>query len=424
MDRWQKFIQAYATRAGAPIYTLGMTDPSPAIFFDDGMGLLAPVRDLRPVFDVRTGALTTRERLCAALNLHPAALFVRPPHAPMLGDEIPVNEIPDLDGPVLVINGRCPLPLDTIAALGIGQAAIESGSGDLVAARVTPDQARALLSGSPPDLETVSIEDRVLISRPWHVRSSRDACLDIDLQLAARTLPASPQPDGCCHIGDHPLLIDPAATILPASVFDTTGGPIAIHAGATVRPAATIIGPVSIGQGSTVLDRALIRAHTAVGPVCKVAGEIGGTIFQGYANKGHDGYLGDSWVGEWVNLGAGTTGSNLLNTYGEITSVAEPGAPRERTGETFFGCVLGDHTKTAIGTRIMTGSIVNTGTMYAATAPISGCVERFSWVTDAGIKRYRADRFIDVMRTAMGRRKIEPSGAYCSRVEALVQRAE
>lgn len=404
-----------------------MTDPTPALFFDDGMGLLAPVRDLRPVFDVRTGALTTRERLCASLNLSEAALFVRPPHAPLLDASIPVNTLPegtatDADGQLLVINGRCPLPLDAIAGLQPGQAATESASGDLVAARVTPDQARALLAGTAPDLETVSIDERVLIARPWHVRSSRDACLDIDLQLAGRQLPASPEPAGCCHIGDHPLLIDPAATIFPASVFDTSGGPIAIHAGATVRPAATIIGPVSIGRGSTVLDRALIRAHTAVGPVCKVAGEIGGTIFQGYANKGHDGYLGDAWVGEWVNLGAGTTNSNLLNTYGEITAVAEPGAPREKTGETFFGCVLGDHTKTAIGTRIMTGSIVNTGTMHAATAPISGCVERFSWVTDAGVKRYRADRFIDVMRTAMGRRNVTPSEAYESRVRALADR--
>ena len=83
--------------------------------------------------------------------------------------------------------------------------------------------------------------------------------------------------------------------------------------------------------------------------------------------------------------------------------------------------MLGDHVKTAIGTRIMTGSIVHTGAMWAATAPITGCVDRFAWATDAGIKAYRTDRFLDVMRTSMGRRKIEPSAAYTARVRALAE---
>ena len=405
-----------------------MTDPTPAIFFDDAKGKLAPLRDLRPVSELRTGALTTRERLCRTFNLTTIALFVQTPHttiaAELAGADLQINTVPDLErpdreGPILVINARCPLPLDVFAQIEQGQAVAEAESGDLVAASVTADQARALLAGDPPDLDTATIEDRVLISRPWHVRTFRDACLDADLNLLTQSLPATTDPAGCCHFGDHPLLIAHDATIFPASIFDTSAGPIAIHPGATVRPGATVIGPVSIGPGSTVLDKALVKGHTAVGPVCKVAGEIGGTIIQGYSNKGHDGHLGDSWLGEWVNLGAATTNSNLLNTYGEVTAVAEPRGARERTGETFFGCVLGDHVKTAIGTRIMTGSIVHTGAMWAATAPITGCVDRFSWATDAGIKAYRTDRFLDVMRTSMGRRKIEPSEAYAARVRAL-----
>lgn len=402
-----------------------MTDPMPAIFFDDAKGQLAPLRDLRPISELRTGALTTRQRLCHTFNLTTAALFVQTPHATiaaeLAGPDIPINTVPALDATALVINARCPLPLDVFAQLEPGQAATEAESGDLVAARVTADQARALLAGNPPDLETAIIEHRVLMARPWHVRTFRDACIDADLALLSQTLPTTTDPAGCCHFGDHPLMIAHDATIFPASIFDTSEGPIAVHPGATVRPGTTLIGPVSIGPGSTVLDKALVKAHTAVGPVCKVAGEIGGTIIQGYANKGHDGHLGDSWLGEWVNLGAGTTNSNLLNTYGEVSAVAEPRGPREKTGETFLGCVLGDHTKTAIGTRIMTGSIVHTGAMWAASAPIAGCVDRFAWATDAGIKSYRTDRFLDVMRTSMGRRKIEPSEAYTARVRALAE---
>jgi UDP-N-acetylglucosamine diphosphorylase/glucosamine-1-phosphate N-acetyltransferase len=403
-----------------------MTDPAPAIFFDDGLGLLAPLRDLRPVFEVRTGALTTRERLTRALELRPVALYVQDAHAPLASGDLPINSVPDCDGPVLVLNGRCPLPLDVMDGLEAGQAAVEAESGDLIAARVAAPDARRLLDGEAVDLDTVAIEDRVLLTRPWHVRTFRDPCLATDLALLARDLPEAGEGDcpgagarGCFHVGDHPLLIAPDARVSPASVFDTTGGPIAIGPGATIRPASTVIGPVSIGEGSTVLDRALVKASTAIGPVCKVAGEIGGTILQGYSNKGHDGHLGDSWLGEWVNLGAGTTNSNLLNTYSEVTAVAQPHAHREKTGETFFGCVLGDHVKTAIGTRIMTGAIVHTGAMWAASGPITGCVDRFAWATDAGVRRYRTDRFLEVMRASMSRREITPTGAYEQRIRDL-----
>lgn len=399
-----------------------MPETSPAIFFDDGRGPLAPLRDLRPIFDVRTGALTIIERMSRALALEPVSLFVQPELAAITAEahDLPVNETPASTGPVLLLNGRGPLPLDVIAGLEPGRAVVESASGDLVAARVEPDTARAVLAGESAKLDITEVHDRVLINRPWHVRTFRDPSIEIDLRLLL-TEPRGPEPDGCCLIGDHPLHVAPDARIYPASVLDTEQGPIVIAPGATVRPRATIIGPVYVGPGSTVLDGAHIKPNTAIGPVCKVAGEVGGTVFQGYSNKGHDGHLGDSWLGEWVNLGAGTTNSNLLNTYGEVTAVAEPGSPRERTGETFFGCVLGDHVKTAIGTRIMTGAIVHTGAMWAASEPISGCIDRFAWATDAGVRRYRLNKFIEVMRAAMARRKVEPSGAYINQVSALAE---
>ncbi len=397
-----------------------MPDANPAVFFDDGKGMLAPLRDLRPVFGVRTGALTTLDRLALALDLQTIAVFVQPELAAIAAETtgLPVNTIPEIDRPLLLLNGRGPLPLDVVAALEPGQAVVEHATGDLVAARVSPADARAILAGKHARLDTVHVEDRVLMSRPWHARTFRDASIEIDLRLLLAR-PAGPDPEGCCLLGDAPLHVAPDATVLPACVLDTEKGPIVIDRGATVRPRCTIIGPAYIGPGSTVLDGALIKGNTAVGPVCKVAGEIGGAVIQGYSNKGHDGHLGDAWLGEWVNLGAGTTNSNLLNTYSEVTAVAEPGAPRERTGETFFGCVLGDHVKTAICTRIMTGSIVHTGAMWAAAAPVTGCVERFAWVTDAGSRPYRIGKFLEVARAAMDRRRLAPSEAVVARLTAL-----
>jgi UDP-N-acetylglucosamine diphosphorylase/glucosamine-1-phosphate N-acetyltransferase len=180
-----------------------------------------------------------------------------------------------------------------------------------------------------------------------------------------------------------------------------------------------IVGPAYVGPHSTVLERAVIRANTAIGPWCKVAGEVGGTIFQGYSNKAHDGYLGDSWVGEWVNLGAGTTNSNLLNTYAEVKARATPDGPEEPAGERFVGAFIGDHVKTAIGTRIMTGAVIGTGSMISRSAQVGGCLPGFSWSTDAGRDTYRLDRFIEAVRSVMARRNVEPSPAYLDRVAAL-----
>jgi hypothetical protein len=148
-----------------------------------------------------------------------------------------------------------------------------------------------------------------------------------------------------------------------------------------------------------------------------------GTIFQGLSNKAHEGFLGDSHVGEWVNLGAGTANSNLLNTYQEVIAQRSPGSPRERTGETFLGCVLGDHVKTAICTRIMTGSMVHTGAMHAASGAISGCVPPFACTTDQGRNHFRIEKFLDTARTQMARRAIEPSDVYVRRLTALNEAA-
>lgn len=395
-------------------------EPRPAIFFDDGRASLAPLRDLRPIFDCRTGALTTLDRLGRALRLQPVALFVRPELAALAGERhgLPINRVPDFEDTVTLINGRCPLPLDVLEALEPGQAVIERETGDLVGARAGAGVAREILAGGAARLDTIQVSDRVLMSRPWDARRFRDASIEIDLRLLLGG-PRGPEPEGCCILGEAPLRIAPGARVFPACVLDTEKGPIVIDEAATIRPRATIIGPAYIGPASTVLDGALIKPGTAIGPSCKVAGEVGGTVIQGFSNKAHDGHLGDSWLGEWVNLGAGTTNSNLLNTYSEVTAVAEPGAPRERTGEVFLGCVLGDHVRTAIGTRIMTGAVAHTGAMWAASWALSGCVPRFAWATDEGVKSYRPAKFAEVARAAMGRRGISPSEAYLARVAEL-----
>ena len=223
--------------------------------------------------------------------------------------------------------------------------------------------------------------------------------------------------------GKHAVLYHSTSHISPTVIFDSTSGPIVIDARATIRPRALLIGPCYVGQDSIVLDLATIRPGTCIGPHCKVNGEVGGTIFQAFSNKAHDGYVGDSYIGEWVNLGAGTTTSNLLNTYSEVIAKVSPKGSHERTGQTFLGSIIGDHTKTAICTRLMTGTIIHTGSMIAATGGASGCIAPFSWMTDDGVRQFRLEKFIDVLKAAMARRAKTPSPDYLSRIKELHARS-
>jgi len=398
------------------------------ILFDDGKGRLAPLTDLRPSFDVRTGALTAVERWRCIRGEAPGLVVAAHRRAsvterhPGVAVNVPVGG----DDGALVVNGRCAVSPEGLEALGVGEGIREEGSGDLVAARLDAAAVARFVAAGGDDGGEVAIVARpalALLSRPWHIRTFRDRSLGADLALIVSGAPACDAREMEFVFDAHGVIRREGSRIYPGAIIDAEGGPVVLDTDSVVRPGAVLIGPCYVGPHSTVLERATIRPNTAIGPWCKVNGEVGGVIFQGYANKAHDGFLGDSWVGEWVNLGAGTTGSNLLNTYGEVISRAAPDGLHERTGETFFGAVIGDHVKTAICTRLMTGAVLHTGSMFATTAPVSGCVAPFTWATDAGSRLFRFDKFLEVARAAMARRKEAPSAAYTESLARLHREA-
>lgn len=379
---------------------------------DDGFSL-GPLNDLRPSFDIRTGAMTTLRRTETLLGLT-ASLWV-PSHLEALTKEKhadrSINTLPPGAKRVLIVNGRCALPrkewLDG-HDLHLG-AAIQDGPAAL-------DTLKSYISSSHKPIET---DAKHLLSRPWHWRTVRDTAINTDLALFATIIPRIVPPAHCLAFGTFPLHAHPSVKIYPGVTFDLEHGPIALYEGAVIRPGTTLVGPCFVGGNTHILDKAFIKANTAIGPWCKITGEVGGTIVQGFTNKGHDGHLGDSWLGEWVNLGAGTTNSNLLNTYGEVICKATVKSSNERTGEVFLGATIGDHVKTAICTRIMTGAILHIGSMFAQSTAISGTVGGFTWSTDAGPKPYRFDKFLEVAKAAMSRRKITPSDVYIERLHAV-----
>lgn len=397
------------------------------IIYDDGKGKLAPLTDLRPAFEIRTGAVTTLRRIEEILtgDAEIVSLYVSEEIRPLYEDatDLPLNTFPDGIDSVLLINSRCPLPPVDVASTKPGTIVVEKLSekdeeASVAYACVKPDVAKRILAGEIPDEGVTYTSKQILLRRPWDIRRFRDAAINHDLEHLAK-IPGTDLPDCVHQRGSHPVVIRNGADIWPGVTFDSSQGPIVIAAGTTIRPGAVIVGPVFVGEDSTIMDRAHIKAHTAIGPRCKIGGEVGGTIFQGLSNKAHEGHLGDSWVGEWVNFGAGTNNSNLLNTYAEVIAKATVRGSNERTGQTFLGAIIGDHVKFAISTRIMTGAVIHMGAMLASTTPVIGCVGRFTWATDSGATAFRLPRFLDTARAVMSRRGIEPSEAYLERLKEL-----
>ncbi len=385
-----------------------MPAPIPAILFDDAphgspeWANLAPLTDLRAPADIRTGARTTRERLAADARID------------LLDHAQP-------DRSVYHINARCPLLPDAAFSLAPGEALVEGRTNTVIAAHTKPG---AAFDPSPTAHAAVAHDAAALLHRPWDVIRFRDACIAHDL---AQMLPDAPHaPRSYTVDGDPELLrIHPSAHIAPGVVFDTRAGAIVVgHS--EIQANSVIVGPVVIHDHCVVAPRSFIKSNTVLGPTCKVGGEVGGTIFQALANKVHDGHLGDSFVGEWANLGAGTTNSNLLNTYDQVITRVSPRHPNERTGIRYLGSIIGDHAKFAINTRIMTGAVIGTGSMVAASQGVMKSTGRFRWITDDRDSLYRFDKFLDVARAVMQRRDTTPTDAYTARLKSLhdLERAE
>ena len=390
------------------------------VIFDDDTPL-APLTDLRPVYRVRTGVATTLERWERHLGARISAAWIperlrdaESEHAPPLS----VNASVAGHDEVLLINGACVLPMNA-DDLKTGHWICDE-RGNLLAARLTGEQAQRFLEEHElpsADAATTAGNDPLLHAVSDVIRL-RDLAIAHDLEHLAHTSHGT-APASVHIVGEHPVVFAEGCDVWPGVVIDATGGPVLIELGATIRPGVSLIGPCAVLGGATVADHAVIRANTVIGPVCKVGGEVGGTIFQGHANKGHDGYLGDAYVGEWVNLGAGTNNSNLLNTYGSVKAPAHIGADRASTGLTFYGGVIGDHAKTMIGTRLPTGCPIGTGAMCASSTPPMQTTERFLWLTDEGAQRYRWVKFEEVARAVMARRNVTPGKAYIALLRSV-----
>ncbi len=224
-------------------------------------------------------------------------------------------------------------------------------------------------------------------------------------QLAQRSAaePTNSRPPAhATIIGDKTLMVAEDVVIEPHVVFDTTAGPISIGRGSHIRAFTRITGPCYIGRDVTVMGGDITGC--SIGDVSKVRGELSATIIVGHSNKGHEGFVGHSYIGRWVNLGAGTVTSNLKNTYGTV-ALWTPQGQRD-TGLQFLGTLFGDHVKTGIGLRLTTGTVLGAGANVYGNMPPK-VVAPFSWGGAPPYTVYHADKFVETAQRMMSRRHVE-----------------
>ena len=212
--------------------------------------------------------------------------------------------------------------------------------------------------------------------------------------------PEDQEASGTVRIGDGTLSLGDGAVIEPGVHVDTRAGPVRLEAGVRVEGPARLTGPLFIGEDSSVLGGSV--GTSSFGPVCLVRGEVAHSVFLGFVNKAHDGYIGHALLGRWVNLGAFTTNSDLKNNYRPV-HVWTPEGEKD-TGLLKVGCFLGDHVKSGIGTVINTGTVIGAGSnLFGGTMP-PAVVPPFSWGVGADLRDHRLAKFLATAEQAMARR--------------------
>lgn len=380
------------------------------IFEDGGYKDLLPLVYSRATFNLRCGFDNLLAKIESAVGQTADAVFVRKVLAAVIAERQTrrVNQ-PSTSDDQLWVNGRLllrrrlDLPKDSAVWQGDALAAARLSRG--IACKLSPEMLvdPSALQSALADCRKVEMpeETGLLIDYPWQlvhenaaeiIRQSRDRQFNLSGQLSP----------GAHLITDNPIHVGTGSKIKPGAVLDAEHGPIYLGDQVTVHSGAVIQGPCYIGDGCVIQPGASIRTGCSIGMVCKVGGEVEGTIFHGYSNKQHDGFIGHSYIGEWVNLGADTVGSDLKNTYGPVR-VPINGFPVE-SGQTFVGAFIGDHTKTAIRTALPTGCVIGYACNIAVGGYVPQFVPSFTWLTDAGHAPNDSTKALDVARKVVARR--------------------
>ncbi len=372
--------------------------------YDDALARsFEPFALTRPFGEMRAGIALGRARWERALNAT-ATGFLGAEHLRDFEEAGGPPAAGDIRAGSIIANTRCIVPLGwsapdadvwtcdgSIAAVRVAGAVGASGLGD---------GSRSLESLRGAGTRVVDIPGR-WVNAVWELVTQLVTQLREDIEGIGPHLSCA-LPAGAIVIGGGRVCVEQGANVEPQVVFDVTNGPVLVRRGATVRAFTRLVGPCAVLENAILLGDRVYGC--SIGEHSVIRGEISETIVLGHANKGHDGFVGHSYLGRWVNLGAGTITSNLKNTYGSV-QLWTPGGVRD-TGASKLGSMIGDHAKTGIGTRLTTGSVIGAGSHVFGSAMPPKYVPPFSWVDGESVSDFRLAKFLDIATRVMSRRSI------------------
>ncbi|MCP4581271.1 MAG: hypothetical protein GY839_06605 [candidate division Zixibacteria bacterium] len=387
------------------------------VFEDTNADNFYPLSVSHPVFDLWYGCSRVLKRLKYYFKQNGVILSCRPHLAAVTREryKLPVNEFDNFRDECLLVNAAMiPKPeiLNKLATANSDTAFIDEDI--LIGARLSSEFLEKCNLIDLIDKPSVfyskfkAVESEGSVFRYlWEIIDKNEEMIENDVELLPEI--KSWERSDEYSKPDHPIFIHPSIETLSGVYIESKKGPVIIDENAVIEPRSLIQGPAYIGKDSVIMA-GLIREGCSLGPVCKVGGELEESIILGYSNKSHEGFIGHAYLGEWVNLGALTTNSDLKNNYGEI-SVQLMGKVI-KTGLNKVGCFIGDHTKTGIGTTFNTGIVIGfSNNLYGGSLFLEKEIGHLKWGTPGALVDFKLDKAIGLARKAMPRRHRELSQA-------------
>ncbi|UOE40736.1 GlmU family protein [Chryseobacterium suipulveris] len=364
---------------------------SDAQFWEDFL----PLTFTRPVAEMRCGILTFSERWQKLLDASEISFITED----YLQEKF---SKPEKKEGLFIVPNFLPTEnvLNQIKELKLGEALVYEN--ELLAAKVNMEN----FSLNQIEKMTDIHEELLFFKQPTDLFSFNEKAIDFDFELLTKNRNSQELSSTNGFLGDKKdLFIEEGATI-EFSTLNTKTGKIYIGKNAEVMEGCNLRGPIALCEDSKFNLGAKIYGATTIGPHSKVGGEVNNIVIFGYSNKGHDGFVGNSVIGEWCNLGADTNSSNLKNNYAEVKLWNYRAKRFVNTGLQFAGLIMGDHSKTAINTQLNTGTVVGVGANIFKSGFPPNLIENFSWGGMKGDERFKLEKAYEVAEKAMARRKV------------------
>jgi len=356
---------------------------------------LLPFTFTRPVADIRVGILTIRQKWESYLEYTTTTIT-----EDYLADKFPMVEMEEN----IMINASFLPNVEVVAFvknLSHNQALFKGE--DVIAFFIKEGEEVSDFS----TFEAIEFDNHILkIEHTWDIFSKNGEAIIEDFNLITKDRQSEPIPATINTINPENIFIEKGAT-LNFATLNASSGPIYIGRNAEVMEGSIVRGPLALCNNATLKMASKIYGPTTIGPHTKVGGEVNNAVIFGYSNKGHDGFLGNSVIGEWCNLGADTNNSNLKNNYAEVRLWDYNTEGFARTGLQFCGLMMGDHSKCGINTMFNTGTVVGVSANIFGSGFPRNFVPSFSWGGSKGFVTYKTNKAFEVAEVVMARRKEE-----------------